>query len=139
MTFSQFVQDNLFLFILLVILIVTTVIYELRNKNAGGKTITSIAAARLINDGAYLIDTRTTTEYKKGHISGAKSHPVDRFADDIEHMKAQKEQSVIIYCQNGLSAKTQAALLRQHGFSDVYVLSGGIQGWRDENLPTVKG
>lgn len=139
MSIAQFIQANLFLFILLGALIVAIIVYEWRQKGQGGKTISALNASLLINQGAYLIDTRAPADYKKAHIAGAKNHPAEQFDAELKRIKASKDKPVIVYCQMGLSAKTQAQYLRDQGYQEVYVLSGGLQGWHEENLPTVKG
>lgn len=135
MSFSQFAQENLFLFILLAAVIAAIIVYELRNKSASGKSLSPLQAAQHANHGATLVDTRPAAEFKKGHIAGAKNIPAEQFG---EKMKLKKDQAIILVCKNGISVRNQAKWLHQNGYSDVSVLSGGMEAWLQENLPTVK-
>ena len=42
-------------------------------------------------------------------------------------------------CKAGQSAEGAAATLRKAGFERVFVLDGGIDGWRQAGLPLAKG
>lgn len=136
MTFSQFFAANWFLFTLLFIVLIAIFIYEMKNKGKSSSLLTNITAATFINNGAVLIDLRPVAEFRKGHIAGAKNIPVEKLADwaaTYEH----KTQSVVLYCQNGLTARTKVKTLEDNGFTDVYVLKEGVAGWVMENLPLV--
>lgn len=140
MSFAQFFQDNLVLFALLAVVILAIIVYEWKNRGQGGSQVSAHGVSRLVNDGALLIDTRSAADYKKGHIAGAKNHPAEHFAEQAEKLKSRykTDKTVVLYCQNGLGANTQAKILRDAGFSDVYVLQGGLDSWMQDNLPLVK-
>ena len=50
-----------------------------------------------------------------------------------------KEKPVVVYCESGMASGTAARALRAGGFNKVVTLRGGLQSWRQENLPLVKG
>ncbi len=56
-----------------------------------------------------------------------------------ETLKKYKEKPVIVYCENGTASGGAARTLRAGGFNKVVTLRGGLQSWRQENLPLVKG
>lgn len=138
MSFAQFFQENLLLFILLSIVIVAIIVYELRNRGSAGKSATPSQASQLVNRGGKMIDVRPAVDYKKGHIAGAQNIPAEQFEQKISKSKIKPDQAVILVDNNGLGAKTQAKWLREQGYSEVYILSGGLMTWREENLPLVK-
>lgn len=138
MPFSQFFAANWLLFVLLFIVLVAIIVYEMQNRGKGGRQLSNIAASAFINNGALLIDTRTAADYKAGHIAGAKHVAADKFADYAQNLKAGKDKTIIVYCQSGMSCRQQANLLSAQGFSNVYQLKSGIDGWKAENLPLVK-
>ena len=53
--------------------------------------------------------------------------------------RAGMEKPVIVYCENGMASASAARTLRTGGFNKVVTLRGGLQSWRQENLPLVKG
>ncbi len=73
--------------------------------------------------GATLLDVRNSNEYESGHIEGAINIPVDELRDRL--YKLDKELPVYLYCQIGLRGYLAYRILRQHGFKEVYSLSGG--------------
>ncbi|UJF24366.1 rhodanese-like domain-containing protein [Suttonella sp. R2A3] len=135
MSFSQFAQENLILFLILAAAIIAIIVYELRNKSASGKSLSPLQTAQQANQGASLIDTRPAAEFKNGHIAGAKNIPAEQFA---EKMKLKKDKAIILVCKTGIAVRNQAKWLHQNGYSDVSILSGGMDAWIQENLPTVK-
>lgn len=138
MTFAQFFQDNLFLFILLAVIIAAIVTYELRNRGAGGQSISPAQTAILANKGGKIIDLRPAVDYKKGHIAGAQNIPAEQFSQKIPSSKIKPKHTIILVDKNGLGAKTHAKWLSENGYNDVYILSGGLLTWEEENLPLVK-
>jgi rhodanese-related sulfurtransferase len=42
---------------------------------------------------------------------------------------------VLVYCALGGTASEAAAKLRKLGFTEVYPLRGGLNGWMNSNLP----
>lgn len=140
MSFAQFFQQNIFLFSLLFLVIAAIIVYEWRSRGQGGKTLSVLAASKMANDGALLVDTRTPAEFKKGHIAGAKNHPADGFAEQLPKLQARHkaDKPMIVYCQNGLASPAVARQLRTAGFSQVFVLQGGLDSWLQDNLPLVK-
>ena len=53
-------------------------------------------------------------------------------------MKKYKDKPVVVYCENGFASATAARALNALGFTKVVTLRGGLQSWRQENLPLVK-
>lgn len=80
------------------------------------------------NPNKILIDVRTPTEYKSGHIPSAINIPVsdlDRRIDEID-----KQRTVFIYCQSGMRSTQAGRILSKRGFQNLVNLRGGIMSWR---------
>lgn len=96
------------------------------------KPITPEDAARLIADGALLVDIREDQECGEV-IEGAQHAPMSSGASGVE---ARSGQPVIFHCRTGrrteLNAGALAAAVR---CDDVYLLQGGIEGWQAAGLP----
>ncbi len=137
MTFSQFFQENLFLFLMLFATIGGIFYYEIQGRNAAGQKIGNARAAVLANDNGTLLDLRPAQDYRHGHIAGAKNFPLAELHDQLSKIRAAKDRPLIIYDNDGLSAAAAAKTLRDGGFEDIYILDGGFNSWLAENLPVV--
>jgi rhodanese-related sulfurtransferase len=121
------------------ILFILTIIVEFRQRARGGSVIGPNDAVRLANSGAAILDIRPPAEYQAGHIIDARNVPAAEIASRAESLKKYKEKPVLVYCDNGFASAAAARALKGLGFTKVVTLSGGLQSWRQENLPLVKG
>ena len=46
---------------------------------------------------------------------------------------------LIAYCERGNRSRTAAAALTKLGFSEIFVLHGGLRAWADAGMPLEKG
>jgi rhodanese-related sulfurtransferase len=96
-------------------------------------------AVRLLNQGALMLDVRSKAEFDGGHVIDARHVPQDEIAKSAETLKKYREKVVIACCESGMRSGAAARVLRAQGFTQVVNLRGGLQSWRAENLPLVKG
>lgn len=85
---------------------------------------------RLINDEAVtVIDTRPEVEYEQGHISGARSVPVNKLKQQLAGLPRDLE--VVAYCRGPYCVYSDDAvkMLLQNGFQ-ARRLSEGFPEWR---------
>lgn len=81
--------------------------------------------AELPRDGSVqLLDVRTVGEYKRAHINGFKSIPVDELRSRLNELDTNKPPYVI--CQSGVRSYIACRILTQHGFN-CYNFSGGYR------------
>ncbi len=73
-------------------------------------------------DKAQLVDVRSNTEHKNGHIPGSIHIPVDELRQRLNELDKNKE--IWAYCAVGLRGYTASRILSQNGFR-VKNLSGG--------------
>ncbi|MEE9438150.1 MAG: rhodanese-like domain-containing protein [Saprospiraceae bacterium] len=106
------------------------------------KIITNVSAfdfAKLINSnqGFTLVDVRTASEYRQGHIKGSKN--IDWYNDSFENLisKLNKNEQILLYCRSGKRAGRAAKALKKLGFTNIINLSGGIRGWKNQDFPVV--
>lgn len=135
----EYTTNHPFLIAAAAILAVLAVVIELRQRSRGGSSVGTADAVRLQNSGALLVDVRDSPEYEAGHIIEARHIPAAEIASRAESLKKFKEKPVIVYCDGGVSSAAAARQLRAAGFNKVVTLSGGLNSWRQENLPLVKG
>jgi rhodanese-related sulfurtransferase len=120
-------------------LVLAALAYEASRARSGGESVGPMDAVRLMNQGALLLDVRSQAEFDAGHIREARHVPQDQLASSGEALKKYKEKVVVACCESGLRSGAAARVLRTQGFTKVANLRGGLQAWRAENLPLVKG
>ncbi|MDP8950202.1 MAG: metalloregulator ArsR/SmtB family transcription factor [Actinomycetota bacterium] len=81
-----------------------------------------------------VIDTRPEIEYEQGHISSARSVPVEKLKQQLEELPRNVE--VVTYCRGPYCVYSDEAvrLLRSHGFK-ARRLSEGFPEWRAAGYP----
>lgn len=80
------------------------------------------------------IDVREDVEYGSGHIPGAKLVPLSRFELALPgHRQGVK---AVFYCLSGARTRSNAERLAAAGFSEAYILEGGLQAWKAQGAPT---
>jgi len=135
--FFEYTTNHPFLVAAAVILAVLGVVIEMRQRARGTRAIGPADAVRLANSGALFIDVRADTDYEAGHIIDARHVPAASVAERAESFKRYKDKPVVVYCDSGMASAGAARSLRAAGFNKVVTLRGGLQGWRQENLPLV--
>jgi phage shock protein E len=68
----------------------------------------------LQQQGAVIIDVRTSGEFSGGHINGAVNIPVDIIRSKINDIK-KKGKPVITCCASGMRSGSAASILKQAG------------------------
>lgn len=140
MQFSTFFANNIALFIALFVVLFVIAIYEIKNKGKSGNKISPIMLAQMVNNGALLIDIRTNQEFKSGFIAGAKNIPNQNFSENPDQIKKliDKKLPIILYDQTGFTVSKITQMLIDQKANQVFYLQGGLDSWKNENLPLVK-
>ncbi len=121
---------------LLVVLIALA--FELRSRTQGATGISNNEAIALHNKGALVLDVRTAEEFASGHIVNARHISQDALPASVDSIKKYREKPVIVCCESGGRAAQAVKLLKSQGYTTVFNLSGGLAGWRQDNLPLSK-
>lgn len=96
------------------------------------RPITPEDAARLVAEGALLVDIREPGECALV-IAGAHPAPL---SGGVTGIAARPGQPVIFHCRSGQRTRMNArALAGGVATDDVYLLEGGIDGWQAAGLP----
>ena len=75
-----------------------------------------------------LVDIRDPQSYEQAHIENAFSLDNNNVEDFIR--EADMDKPLVVYCYHGMSSQSAAAFFVEKGFSEVYSLEGGFEGWR---------
>lgn len=95
-------------------------------------TIDAAEARRLMAEGASLVDIRELDEHAREHIAEALHCPLS----EVEKRRLP-DGRLIFHCRSGNRTAMHADRLAAAG-REVYLLGGGIEGWRKAGLPTVR-
>ena len=134
-TFLLFLTQNYLAVTILLIAILALLMHETRR---GGEKIEPSVATNLVNkQGGTLIDLRTKSEFDSGHISGSLNCEPSLEIEDVLSSK-EKENPIVLVCQNGSASKHAGLKLKKLGFSKTYIMQSGIMGWKGQGLPLVK-
>lgn len=89
---------------------------------------------KLPKDGSVtLLDTRTQSEYARGHVDGFINIPVNDLRENID--KLDKSKPVYVMCQSGLRSYISCRILAGEGF-DGYNFSGGYRFYENVKRET---
>jgi rhodanese-related sulfurtransferase len=83
-----------------------------------------------------LLDVRTATEFKTGHLQNALQADwtnSTQFKERTQHL--DKTKPVYVYCLGGPRSFDAADYLKQQGFKKVIALEGGINAWKKAGKP----
>ncbi len=101
----------------------------------------NIEHARQLKTTALLIDVREVSEYRCGHIPGARNVPRGMLEFQIHNLVAETCddddlacRQIIVYCASGGRSALAAQCLQSMGYTSVKSLAGGIEAWAAANL-----
>ncbi len=81
--------------------------------------------AKIVKNGAYLVDVRTPEEFQAGHVKGSVNIPLDEIPQNLAKFKGKSH--IVVFCRSGNRSAKAKAFLNQHGFENV--INGGA--WQD--------
>jgi rhodanese-related sulfurtransferase len=92
--------------------------FGLIKKLFGGK---AVDYKGLVDNGAIIIDVRSTGEFKSGHLKGSKNYPLDSIRTKIAELK-KLNKPVITVCRSGTRSGMAKNMLKAAG---IEVYNGG--------------
>jgi len=137
---TAFAGRHPLLSVALVVLTLAIIGNELAQLLRGFKLIRPAGLTSLINqENALVVDLRAPADFEKGHIPGSKNVQINQFDPENKKLAAARSLPVVVVCKDGQVSSGAAKRLRKASFEQVYLLDGGINGWRQADLPLVKG
>jgi len=83
----------------------------------------------LEEDGATLIDVRRKTVYDEKHIEKAVNIPTPELRSKYQEL--DRDKPYLLYCNTGHRSSLAASILKQHHFSQVFNLAGGMTAYNN--------
>ncbi len=84
----------------------------------------------------FLLDVREPWEYEYCHIEGSRLIPMGLIPQQYETL--DKTENVVVICHHGVRSYQVARFLEHYGFTQVYNLESGIDGWAKDVNPAVR-
>ena len=136
---TEFVSNHIFLVGALAVVLAMLIKSEYEHQTSKAQQLDPTKAVRLMNDEDVLIlDIRESAEFGNGHIKNASNVPISALKEKLKDFTDYKDKAVITYCNSGNASRRAIKLLAQSGYNRAYNLAGGLNAWRDANLPTAK-
>jgi rhodanese-related sulfurtransferase len=100
--------------------------------------VDQLKAAKASGEKFTLIDVREDNEWAAGHASGAVHMSKGVIERDVEAKVPDKKTKLVLYCGSGARSALAADSLMKMGYSNVFSLAGGINGYQAAGLPVEK-
>lgn len=117
-------------------------IIVMQYKSAGKASFSELSAGeaqKLIQEKKpFILDVRTPSEFYSGYIPGAILIPLQQLEGRLSELAGYKDKDVLVYCRSGNRSTVAAKILIENGFTRLYNLRPGINGWIREKLPVTK-
>jgi len=120
-------------------LLVMLVLLFLHEKRKGAPAVSPQQAINMVNQqqGVFL-DLRDGKDFRNGHIPDALSLPYSKLASSMGTLETYRERPLILVCRMGQHSGAASKQLQQAGFSQVFLMQGGMLEWGSQQLPVVK-
>lgn len=128
-----------YLVALAAMLLVAVIVIELRSRGQGSAGVSPTQTIQLMNKGGLVIDVRATDAFAAGHIGESRNIAAADLPNQADALKRYKDKPVVLCCDTGVISGGAARRLAALGFTQVANLRGGLNAWRQENLPLIKG
>lgn len=134
----EFFSNNSFLVIAFIVILLLTIRGEFMHQSAKTNELTPMQATRLMNnENAVIIDVSDAADFEKGHIKNAINAPMKELTKKLPNLQKYSDKAVLTCCKTGRTATRACKMLKQSGFNHVHNISGGLQNWKEANLPVV--
>jgi hydroxyacylglutathione hydrolase len=88
------------------------------------------------NEPLRIIDVRRPGEYASGHVPGALNLTLSNLEKEFSELQPKDPTAVI--CASGYRSSAATSILERHGFTEVYNIVGGTNGWVSAGFPIEK-
>jgi len=136
----DFASRNPMLSLVFVGLTLALIVTEGARLFRGYRAIKPAELTQMINaGGVVLLDLSSSSDFEKGHITGSRNVQASQLNPSHKLLSQAQQSPVVLVCRTGSASDTAAKSLKKAGFSQVYVLDGGVPSWQAADLPLVKG
>lgn len=85
-----------------------------------------------------ILDVRSKAEFEKGHIPGATNIDINslRFGEQVGAL--DKSKTYLVNCAVGMRSARASKKMQELGFTNIYDLAPGFDGWKKARKPVEK-
>ena len=110
---------------LMYVILVTLMVWMTSLVIAGGGDVEAAKKAwPMIENGALLVDVRSTTEFAEGHLEGAINIGWEKTDELIAAIGDDKQRQVVFYCRSGNRAGKSITRLAAMGYTNIFNATG---------------
>ena len=118
-------------------LVIILILFFISNSKKGGTKISCQSLISLSNqDQALIVDLRSSEDFNSGHITASINIPINDVSRRSNEI-INSTKSVVLVCETGSAATNAGETLKKEGLKDIFILRGGINEWKMNNLPLV--
>tara|TARA_X000000368_G_scaffold285552_1_gene226757 strand:+ start:3420 stop:3842 length:423 start_codon:yes stop_codon:yes gene_type:complete len=136
--YFTFISNNPVLFLLFFVILGFIIFNEYKTITQKFKNISPQDAVFLINNDAFILDVRESSELNQGIIKNSKHINFSSVQTSLDSIKKFSDKPTIVYCKSGVRSATISNMLSKNSFHEVYSMKGGFEAWVSDNLPVVK-
>ena len=136
--YFTFISNNPVLFLLFFVILGFIIFNEYKTITQKFKNISPQDAVFLINNDAFILDVRESSELNQGIIKNSKHINFSSVQTSLDSIKKFSDKPTIVYCKSGARSATISNMLSKNSFLEVYSMKGGFDAWVSDNLPVVK-
>jgi len=136
--YFTFISNNPVLFLLFFVILGFIVFNEYKTITQKFKNISPQDAVFLINNDAFILDVRESSELEQGVIKNSKHINFSSVQTSLDSIKKFSDKPTIVYCKSGTRSAAISNMLSKNSFLEVYSMKGGFEAWVSDNLPVVK-
>ena len=92
-------------------------------------------AARLLDEGALLLDVRESFEVEACAVAGSRHIPMRQVPESLADLP--RDRLILVFCKVGARSLRVAQFLRASGFAQVSNVAGGIDAWAEQIDPSL--
>ncbi|WP_237214334.1 rhodanese family protein [Falsiroseomonas oryziterrae] len=101
------------------------------------KSVSPEDAARMLREGATLVDVREPDEHARTRIPGARNLPLSKLEE--AELALHDGKPVLFHCRSGARTEGNAArLASKAGACEAFVVAGGLEAWKRAGLPVTE-
>ncbi len=135
----EFIANHLWL-VLLFVAILALLLWNIFGSTMSGLTqVAPSEVTRLLNhEKALLLDLRAGADYSSGHILSSRNIPAAELESRQKELQKYKSNPIILCCSRDSDGVKAGRILKLAGFEKIYSLKGGLEAWRNANLPVTR-
>lgn len=117
----------------------TGVIKVVEYRQPSYTEVSSEKAAELIKKiDPLILDVRTPTEHRQGHLENSVLIPVQELQLRLKELAPYKDRDILIYCATGNRSTVASKILIDNNFKQIINLRYGIYEWHMKKFPIVR-